>query len=90
MTFENVHNYYEKLVREEIGRQLKSDNKAKAVDDAALEDIGCVALNHLPPRYVRHDVDLIFYLTPEERRQMDGAVQTAVTQAITLVTRHHS
>ncbi|HGX92331.1 MAG TPA: hypothetical protein ENK35_03355 [Candidatus Tenderia sp.] len=86
MSFENVHNYYETLVLEEIQQALRSEKRK--LDSAAIEDIGCVALNQLPPRYVRHDVDLIFYLTPEERRQMGNAVQDAVAQAIALVTAH--
>ncbi len=86
MTFENVHNYYEKPVQEEIRRRLTVNHEA--FDETTIEDIGCVALNQLPPRYVRHDVDMIFYLTPQERHEMENSVQEAVSQAITLVSQH--
>jgi hypothetical protein len=33
-----------------------------------LADVACVALNRLPARYVRHDVDMMFYLTEQERQ----------------------
>ena len=33
-----------------------------------LADVACVALNRLPARYVRHDVDMVFYLTEQERK----------------------
>ncbi len=86
MTFENVHNYYEKLVAQALREALR--RRAIELDDSALEDAGCVALNQLPPRYVRHDVDLIFYLTPEERREMESRVEEAVERAIELVRNH--
>lgn len=86
MGFEDILNYYERLVAEEINRALR--DTAKAGDMDYLEDVACVALNRLPPRYVRHHVDLIFYLSAEERRQMDTAVQNAVADAISFVDRH--
>ena len=66
MAFESVHNYYENLVFIEIRKVLKK-RKINADDDDYPEDIACVALNRLPTRYVRHHVDLAFYLTIEER-----------------------
>ena len=86
MSFENVHNYYERLVREEI--QRVATKKPLDVDEATIEDIGCVALNQLPPRYVRHDVDLVFYLSSKERQEMSEAVTRAVADAIDLVSQH--
>jgi len=81
MTFANVHNYYEKLVYSRIA--LKTGKKT--LDEDHLEDIACVALNHLPPRYIRFDVDMIFYLSPEERLEMESKVDDAIEQAISLI-----
>jgi hypothetical protein len=39
-----------------------------------LADVTCVALNRLPARYVRHDVDLMFYLTEPERRAIESSL----------------
>jgi len=81
MNFDNVHNYYEKLV---FTRALLKVKK-KGSDPDYLEDIACVALNHLPPRYIRYDVDMIFYLAPEERLEMEQKVDVAIDQAIELI-----
>jgi len=80
----NVHNYYERLVNESI---LKTDTRA--VDDADfLADVSCVALNHLPPRYIRHDVDMSFFMSPVEREETENKVQTAVDYALVFVKQH--
>jgi len=44
-----------------------------------------VALNRLPPRYIRHEVDFRFYLTERERVEIDNAVQEAVSYAFNFV-----
>ncbi len=49
------------------------------LDPDALCDVACVALNRLPPRYIRHEVDFSFYLTERERREIDTAINEAVT-----------
>ncbi len=48
-------------------------------------DMACVALNQLPARYVRHDVDLVFYLTEAERHQSETALAAALDYAEKLV-----
>ena len=63
--FEQVHNYYERLIFEEVAR--RSENYPDFTADM-LADVACVALNRLPARYVRHDVDMMFYLTEQERQ----------------------
>jgi len=63
--FEQVHNYYERLVFEEVAVRAE-DHPEFTVD--MLCDVACVALNRMPARYVRHDVDLMFYLTEKERQ----------------------
>lgn len=86
MPFENVHNYYEKLVYEEIRRLLVE--KQRSHDDDFIEDLACVALNHLPPRYVRHNVDLIFYMNSDERTEINQRVQHEVAEAYAFVISH--
>jgi Late competence development protein ComFB len=82
MAIEQIHNYYERLVLDEVIRRVRDDAHVTA---DMVADMACVALNRLPARYVRHDVDLIFYLTEEERRQSDMALDAAIDLAIRLV-----
>ena len=83
MSIEQIHNYYERLVVDEVVRRVR-DNPGVTSDMVA--DMACVALNRLPARYVRYDVDLMFYLTEAERHQSDAAMDSAITDALKLVT----
>lgn len=86
MAFDNISNYFEKLVMDEIKHKFeKNDLDA---DDDFLADIACVALNQLPSRYVRHNVDMVFYMTVEEREQNLIVVEDAVGMAIDYVNKH--
>lgn len=78
--FGGIHNYYENQVIEAVYDILGKDQSPDRV-----ADIACVALNHLPPRYIRHDVDMRFYLSPEERNEMANKVKVAVEDAIKFV-----
>lgn len=77
----SVHNYYERLVTEAI---LQTQPRANS-DYDFLCDVSCVALNHLPPRYIRHDVDMSFYMSPLELDEMHKKVEKAVTHAVEFV-----
>ncbi len=84
MAFDNINNYFEKLVFDVIQSKLNEiDN-----DEDFLGDIACVALNQLPARYVRHNVDMVFYMTGEEREQNQILVEDAVIMAIDYVNKH--
>jgi len=86
MILDNIHNHYEKLVFDEV---LAHQTKLGAsFEEEMLEDVVCVALNNLPARYVRHSVDIAFYLTVPEREQMDKLVRNAVKGAFDLVTKN--
>ena len=85
MALENIHNYYEQLV---IGRLQEIIGKTD--DPDFIEDVACVALNQLPPRYVRHNVDMVYYLTAEEREGMEQQIEKAVTHAIEYVSAHRN
>lgn len=79
MTLDNdIHNYYEHLVIERIAA-LGLD-KSKSTD--YLADLCCLALNQVPPRYIRYEVDMAFYLPQSERKQMEMNVDHAVDKAI--------
>ena len=71
--FEQVHNYYERLVFEDVAMRAQDPEFHDFTPDM-LADVACLALNRLPPRYVRHDVDLMFYLTEHERQAMEQAL----------------
>ena len=47
--------------------------------------MACVALTLLPPRYIRHKVDMDFYMSPEDRGRRDSAVAAAVDFAFGFV-----
>ncbi|MBA4254717.1 MAG: hypothetical protein C0445_02445 [Polaromonas sp.] len=81
-SIEQIHNYYERLVLDEVVRRVR-DRRDVTADMVA--DMACVALNKLPARYVRHDVDLVFYLTETERHHSDVAMDAAITEAMALV-----
>ena len=50
-----------------------------------LADVACVALNRLPPRYIRHEVDYAFYLSDKERSDNDRQLAEAVEFAFGFV-----
>jgi hypothetical protein len=78
---DSVHNYYERFVFEQI---LRASDLA-AEDANFFADVACVALNHLPPRYVRFDVDMSFFLSPQEMDEMADKVANAVNAALAYV-----
>jgi hypothetical protein len=71
--FDQVHNYFERLVFEDVARRAQQpEHRAYTAD--MLADVACLALNRLPARYVRHDVDMMFYLTEQERQAMEHSL----------------
>lgn len=76
---DDIHNYYEHLILERV-EDLGLD-KTKSNDYIA--DLCCLALNQVPPRYIRYEVDMAFYLPQNERHQMEMNVANAVSKAIT-------
>ena len=82
LNFEQIHNYYERLVFEE-GARLSELHPNFTSD--MLADVACVALNRLPARYVRHDVDMMFYLTEQERHAIEQSMEEGLAFAFTFV-----
>jgi len=79
----HIRNYYEQLVAEEIIRKTKTGTEVDY-----LADVACVALNHLPPRYIRYEVDMAFYTSPNELSETLKMVEKAVSDAIAFVDKH--
>jgi len=86
MAFNNINNYFENLVFDVIQGKLNTNELDD--DEDFLGDLACVALNQLPSRYVRHNVDMVFYMTTEEREQNQIIVEDAVDMAIDYVNKH--
>ena len=86
MSFETIHNYYERLVLERIS-ELAAGPLANE-DEDFLCDVACVTLNQLPSRYVRHNVDMVFYMPVQERERIQTEVDEAVNKAIDYVNDH--
>jgi hypothetical protein len=80
--FSSVHNHYERPVFEAV-RTLAPNYPYLDVQD--LPDVACVALNRLGSRYIRHAVDLTFFLTEKERVAMEQTIQDAVNYAFEFV-----
>lgn len=79
---EFLHNYYERLVVQEVHDQSE---RVQQGDRDFLADVACVALNRLPPRYIRHDVDMTFFMSPQDMVEIEHKVSQAVTDALSYV-----
>jgi len=74
---DNIQNYYETLVLESLAKLAKEEE----IDADVMTDIVCIALNHLPPRYIRHEVDMVYYTSPIERQEIADKAAEAVQAA---------
>ncbi len=83
MNFSSLHNFYERLVFEYICQQLVENYRD--CDEEFFQDVACYALTRLPARYIRHDIDMAFYLAPGERSEMLGSVAESVDKAAELI-----
>ncbi|KPV95564.1 Late competence development protein ComFB [Pseudoalteromonas sp. P1-9] len=80
---DDIHNYYEKLLTDEIEKQ-KIEAK---YDKDTLADFCCTALNQLPARYIRFEVDMAFYSSQSERLEMEQRVRDAIEFATAAVAK---
>jgi hypothetical protein len=76
-----IHNYYERRVLQAL---ITVSSRAQQ-DREFLADTACVALNRLPPRYIRHNVDMSFFMSPQELQEIEDKVTQAVAAAIDYV-----
>ena len=79
---DDIHNYYEKLVINYINAN-KIDTK---FSPEFLSDLCCIVLNQLPSKYIRHEVDMAFYLPQSERYEMEMNVKEAIDRALEFMT----
>lgn len=82
--FTSVRNHNERGVYEAVQRHADR-YPGVAHNPELLADIACVALNRLPPRYIRHEVDFSFYLSERERGDSDRQMHEAVDYAFGFV-----
>ena len=75
---DDIHNFYEKIVLEETEKRKLNER----YNDDVMADFCCTVLNQLPPRYIRYDVDMAFYLTQTDRLDMQQRVELAINFAI--------
>jgi hypothetical protein len=87
MQFDTVHNFFERHVINEIIDNYKNND----LDEEQLADMACIALNLIPPRYIRHDIDMSFYMTPGEYDEIEMKVKLAVQKAFKRIqdSSHH-
>ncbi len=75
--FSSIHNHTEQAVfAAVIAAAQRFPGLAQRPE--LLADAACVALNRLPPRYIRHSVHLSFYATDRDRELSDQAIVEAV------------
>lgn len=82
--FSSLYNHHERDVIAAVVAAAE-DHPDIAGDNDLLCDVCCVALNRLPPRYIRHEVDFSFYLTEHERQEIEQAIAEAVDYAFGFV-----
>lgn len=88
MDFSSVHNIHERAVYDAVRKSLER-YPGVADNDDLLADVACVALNRMTPRYIRHDVDLAFFLTTKEREDNERAINESVDYAFSFVQARH-
>lgn len=82
--FTSVRNHNERAVYEAVVRHADLYPGLQH-NPELLADVACVALNRLAPRYIRHEVDFVFYLSERERGDSDRELLDAVEYAFGFV-----
>lgn len=82
--FTSIHNHNEQAVVDAV-LAAAPGYPGLAGEPDLLADVACVALNRLPPRYIRHAIDLAFYEGEGQRAAAAKAVQEAVAHAFGFV-----
>ena len=82
----DICNYYEQLVTDQLWKIIE-DNKGseELISQVFIEDIACLALNKLPPCYVRNRADKCAHLTESKADDMLREVSQAISEAMELV-----
>lgn len=82
----DIHNYYEKLMVE----YLVTSDKYSSFDKDFMADVCCLALTRLPARYIRHEIDMSFYLSSADRLKMRAEVDDAIRAAVDYLSNHNN
>jgi hypothetical protein len=82
----DIHNFYEHLVLE----HLETNEFNQKYDQEFIADLCCLALTRLPARYIRHDIDMAFFLSNNERAAMSKEVQDAIDVSLLYLEKRHS
>lgn len=80
--FTSLRNYHEHQVFATVADMAVN---YPLLSEDHLPDVACVALNRLPPRYIRHQVDLAFHMTEKERADNERNVNESVQFAFEFV-----
>jgi len=86
MDFTSIHNFYEHLVIDYLQAEVIPKHADKPTD--FFLDIACFALTKLPSRYMRHEIDMAFYLESKERAKMMDEVKKTVDDAVIFITEN--
>ena len=81
-TITSIQNFHERAVYEAV--ETRAKRFPHLATPELLADIACVALNRLPPRYIRHEVDFAFYLTDKERGEISAVGQNSRYNSVTI------
>jgi hypothetical protein len=82
--FTSVRNHNERAVYEAVLRETER-YPGLHHNPELLADVACVALNRLPPRYIRHEVDFVFYLSERERAESERQLAESIEFAFGFV-----
>jgi len=80
--FSSVHNHHEQAVFDQV---TALTSRYPSLNAELLVDAACIALNKLKAHYIRHDVDLTFYMPDGQREQNAIDVRAAVQAALAFV-----
>lgn len=81
---ETVHNFYERKVFQEINEHYHD----RGLDSNQLADMACIALNRIPPKYIRYDIDMSFYMSSLEWHDHERRVKNAVKKAFKRIKKY--
>ena len=86
MDFTSIHNYYEHMVIDYLQSEVIPRMPDKSAD--YFLDVACYALTKLPSRYMRHEIDMAFFLEPKERLAMRDQVEKTVEDAVVFIDKN--
>jgi hypothetical protein len=81
----DISNYYEQLLTDHLWKM--TEESVEPLSQAFIEDVACLALNKLPPCYVRNPIDKSANLTELNCLEMSEAVKKAISEAVEQVRR---